>query len=137
MSGKKIKEGLKAPIKHADRKWYAINPKKCGMGGIVNVKPLPRKQDKRFVSGEMYAVVFFPKINGIGNAQWWMDSTETLSRSPEAAISKFMDRIKLGEKWETYQKAGHRVRKVRIVDLGDARKQSRSQSDSFHTVRCP
>ena len=92
-----------------------------GPRGYVLKKPRRQKQDKKFEPGTFYAVIFFPKITGIGKASAnWPRVMETLSQSPEAAISKFMDGIKQGETWETYQDAGHRVRQVKISDLGDA-----------------
>ena len=106
--------------KARDSKFYALvhpgAPK-----GIMTRKPRMKKQDRRAKSGEMYAVIFFPKITGLGKAQVNFYGLEgTLSQSPKAAIAKFMDRIKQGETWKTYSDAGHRVRRVRIVDLGDA-----------------
>lgn len=101
--------------------WELTHP--GGPKGLINrrQKPKERKQDNRATSCEGYAVIFFPKITGIGKANMWMWRTvETVSQTPEAAIIKFMDKIKKGEKWETYYDAGHRVRKVRLVDLGDA-----------------
>lgn len=96
-----------------------------GPGGIMLEKPETQEQDKTFKSGGFYAVVFFPKITGLGKARAdWPDTIETLSNSPEAAISKFMDGIKKGETWKTYEDAGHRVRKVKISDLGDANYES-------------
>ena len=88
--------------------------------GIVLRKPRMRKQDKRAKSCEMYTVVFFPKITGIGTAQVSFYGLETLSQSPEAAKAKFMDRIAKSETWKTYAHAGHRVRRVKVLDLGDA-----------------
>jgi hypothetical protein len=91
-----------------------------GMRGLLLKKPRMRKQDSKFKPGEFYAVVFFPKITRIGSATAaWPSTIETLARSPEAAIVKFMDRIKQGESWETYHDAGHRGRRVKITDLGD------------------
>jgi hypothetical protein len=80
-----------------------------------------RKQDRRAKSDEMYAVVFFPKITGIGKAQIGFYSLrDTLSATPEAAKARFMDGIARGEKWETYHDAGHRIRRVKVIDMGDA-----------------
>ena len=103
-----------------DHKFYAlIHP--GGPGGAVSRKPRMRKQDKRAKSAEFYAVVFFPKITGIGPAGiCHYDINTTISLSPEAAKAKFMDRITKGQKWETYADAGHRIRKVKVLDLGDA-----------------
>lgn len=103
------------------RKFYVLNAVKDGIGGGTYKKPRERKQDKRAKPGKMYAVVFFPKITGIGKARvdfWGLH--RTLAQSPKAAIAKFMDSIRQGEKWSTYAEAGHRVRKVRISDMGPA-----------------
>lgn len=92
-----------------------------GPGGLLTTKPKLRKQDKRAKSKEGYAVVFFPKITQLGAAAiWHREVAETFSQSAEAAQAKFMDGIKQGETWETYHDAGHRVRRVRVIDLGDA-----------------
>jgi hypothetical protein len=99
----------------------ALDAKKHGVGGLIRGKIRWRKQDKRARSAEGYAVVFFPRIHGIGKACIYMFGLDySLSRSPEAAISKFMDRIAGSETWVKMSKAGHRVRKVRVIDLGDA-----------------
>ncbi len=90
-------------------------------GGLVLRKPRKRKQAKRAKSAEMYAVVFFPKITGIGPAHVdFYGVRTTLANSPEAAKVLFMDRIAKGEKWKRYAEAGHRVRKIKVLDLGDA-----------------
>ena len=90
--------------------------------GIVTRKPRLKKQDKRFKPGEFYAVVFFPKITGLGPATAKFPSLmETLAQSPEAAITKFLDKIAQSQTWETYYDAGHRVRKVKVMDLGDVK----------------
>ncbi len=92
-----------------------------GPKGILQGEPKMREQDKSARDGEGYVVCFFPRITGIGAANLnYPGALETFSQTPEAAVMKFMDRIKRGEKWETYRDAGHRVRKVKIVDLGDA-----------------
>lgn len=102
-----------------DSKFYQlVHP--GGPGGFMMKKPRIRKQDKRFKSAEFYAVVFFPKITGIGKASAsWPKTINSLSNSPQAAIAKFLDGIKKGETWETYEDAGHRVRRVKIMDLGE------------------
>lgn len=87
--------------------------------GIVLTEPKLREQDKEALPEEGYIVVFFPKIDCLGPAQIGF-LNRTLSQSAEAARVKFMDRIVPGQTWETYAHAGHRVRRVRIIDLGDA-----------------
>lgn len=105
-----------------DRKieWVGLDPKKHGVGGVIKGPLRYRKQDKRARSDTGYAVVFFPRIKGIGRAHIHMYVRETLSYSPEAAISRFMDKIARSDTWATYFKAGHRVRKLKVLDLGDA-----------------
>jgi hypothetical protein len=89
--------------------------------GVLPEEPAFREQDATAEPVEHYAVVFFPKITGIGHADLrWPSVLETLSRTPDAAICKFLDRLVHGKKWETYHDAGHRVRRVLITDLGDA-----------------
>lgn len=100
---------------------YPLDVKKHGIGGALTVPLERRKQDRIAEAAEGYAVVFFPKYHGIGKAQVnFFGLDRSLSRSPEAAKIKFMDGMKPGEKWETYHRGGHRIRKVRVVDLGDA-----------------
>lgn len=103
-----------------ERKIYGLDPKKHGIGGALLTKPTRRKQDRRAKPLDGYAVVFFPKINGIGPASiWHSSSVETISQTPATAIAKHMDGILKGETWATYQRAGWRVRKIRITDLGE------------------
>lgn len=103
-----------------ERKYYRL----ChpgGPGGIMLEKPELREQDKEAQSAEGYAVVFFPKISRLSPATMnWPRVSETISQTPEAAIVKFMDGLAKSCTWERYHDAGHRVRKVRLVDLGDA-----------------
>lgn len=107
----------KAPRK---RKLYSLNPKKHGLGGLSYTKPTRRKQDRRAKPLDGYAVFFFPKINGIGPAEIWHNAaTGSLSATPAAAIAKHLDGI-VGT-WAEAQRAGWRVRKVRVNDLGDAK----------------
>jgi hypothetical protein len=99
--------------------WALVHP--GGPGGIVTEEPRFREQDETAAPTELYAVVFFPKITGIGDASIaWPAVKRTLAQTPHAAVVKFMDGIAKSERWETYQDAGHRIRKVRLVDLGDA-----------------
>lgn len=91
-----------------------------GPKGLLTEKPVERKQDDIAQPVEMYAVVFFPRLDRLGPAAIYPRVWETLARTPEAAIAKFLDSLVPGEKWETYADAGHRVRKVIIADRGDA-----------------
>lgn len=102
-----------------EKKFYKLDFKKHGIGGYTYTMPKERKQDKKFISGVMYTVVFFPKVKGIGNAQWWTANAANLSQTKEAAVIKFMDSIAKTANWQEYAKAGHKVRKVKIIDLGD------------------
>ena len=88
--------------------------------GIFTEEPKLREQDKEALPTEGYVVCFFPKLDCLGPATLgWYDVMSSFSQTPEAAIAKFMDRIRQGEKWETYADAGHKVRRVRVIDLGD------------------
>ena len=103
------------------RKMYPLDHKKHGVGGLTFVKPTRQKQDRRALPGEGYAVIFFPRIRGIGKAQvHFFGLDRSLSNTASAARVKFMDSIKAGEKWARYAKAGHKIRKVKIIDMGDA-----------------
>jgi hypothetical protein len=99
----------------------ALDNKKHGVGGLIRGKIKYRAQDKRAEPGEFYAVVFFPRIHGIGNASLrFISHMETLSQSPAAAKAKYLDRLAPGQKWADFVRAGHRIRKIRLTDLGDA-----------------
>jgi hypothetical protein len=114
---------MKSKRQQSKRKFrfWELHPDGGAVKGIIQKEPKMRKQDKKFRPGEFYAVVFFPKITLIGKAgAHFHEVSNTISQSPDAAKTRFMDGIKQGEKWETYVKAGHRIRKVRVVDLGDA-----------------
>ena len=103
-------------------KFYALVHPGGPRGGVIATAKRPmrrRKQDRRAKAFDGYAVIFFPKITNLGKARISQMVWNTLAQTPEAAISKFMDGMK-GETWETYHDAGHRVRKVRLSDLGDA-----------------
>lgn len=99
--------------------WALVHP--GGPRGIVHKEPKMQEQDQFALPTEGYAVAFFPKIDCLGPAMLsWPRVEQTFSQTPEAAIAKFMDGIVKGEKWETYQEAGHRVRRLCVTDLGDA-----------------
>lgn len=103
------------------RKFWELDAKRDGVGGATYTKPKRRKQDRRAKSCEGYAVIFFPKITGLWRARVDMMSlAETFSQSPNAAKVKFLDSIAKGCTWAEYARAGHRIRKVRITDMGDA-----------------
>ena len=103
--------------------WALVHP--GAARGIVTEEPKFKEQDAEAAPMDGYAVVFFPKITVVGNASLdYPRVKDTLSQTPEAAIAKFMDELAKSCKWETYHDAGHRVRKVRIIDLGDAEKQT-------------
>jgi hypothetical protein len=107
--------------KKTARKFYPLDHKKHGVGGVV-MKPFkPRKQDRRAKPAEFFCVVFFPTITQIGNASLaYPRIYDTFAQTSETAKAKFLDNMAKGEKWDNYHKAGHRIRRVRISDLGDA-----------------
>lgn len=116
-----------AKASKSKRKWYTLDPKKHGVGGLTLKNPgmKPRKEDKKAKAWEGYAVVFFPQYElGFKASIGFHDTNRTLSQTAEAARVKYSDHIggneSPDEKWKTYHKAGHRVRKVRIIDLGPA-----------------
>lgn len=97
-----------------------LDRKKHGIGGIIATAGLTeREQDEKAKPFCGFAVVFFPRIVGI-KGSYLVGSVETVSQTPEAAIAKFMDRIKVGELWETYNNAGWLVRRIKISDEGPA-----------------
>lgn len=124
-SRKKSARRTKTTALPVKRKWYHLDPKKHGLGGVTHLKPVKRKPDRRASPWEGYAVIFFPQYKVGFKAQVGFQSTnDTLSQTAEAARVRFADNIG-GEgspdlKWAEYHLAGHRVRRVRIVDLGPA-----------------
>jgi hypothetical protein len=100
-------------------KWYElIHPGSCR--GVIDREPKYREQDAFAQPGECYAVVFFPKLDFLAPASMdWPRTRETIASTPEFAIARFMDGIKRGETWATYQDGGHKVRRIQLVDLGD------------------
>ena len=111
--------------KSGGKKLYGLDHKKHGIGGVVTGYPKKRKEDKLATHLEGYAVVFFPQYKLNFRASIWdQNILETLSKTPETAIVKFCDRIggkkTLKQKWKQYSEAGHRVRKVKIIDMGKA-----------------
>ena len=104
-------------------KWYEMDPKKHGMAGLSKFPIKPRKQDHRAKPWYGYAVILFPQYELGWKATIGFHGTqETLSQSAEGARVKYADRIGGKEspdkKWARYHNAGHRVRKVKIIDLG-------------------
>jgi hypothetical protein len=107
------------------KKWYELDPRKHGVGGIQPHMPKPRKEDRRAKSWEGYAVVFFPQYDIGWKATVSFHSTlGTLSQTPEAARVRYADNIggpdSPDKKWAQYHHAGHRVRRIKIIDLGPA-----------------
>lgn len=48
---------------------------------------------------------------------------ETFSRTPEMAKKRWLDDVHEGDKpktWNKYNRCGQRIRKVKIIDMGDA-----------------
>jgi len=103
--------------------YYELEHEKHGMGGLVRNEPKPQEQDKEFLSLEQYAVVWFPKYAGLPPARLTEHHLHTISRTPQLAIEKFMERIAPSETWESYKKAGYMVRKIKIIDLGAVEEQ--------------
>lgn len=99
--------------------YYALNPKVLGVMGIVKGEPVLREQDEQAIAEEFFAVVFFPRLELLGPARVNFFGLH-LSQSREAAIVKFLDSMALEQTWEEYERAGHKVRRVRVTDLGDA-----------------
>jgi hypothetical protein len=101
-----------------NRFWQLVHP--GAPRGLVCKEPEFREQDAEALPVEGYAVIFFPKISGLGRATMAFYSAErTFSQTPEAAITKFLDGLSKGQTWETYADAGHKVRRVKMIDLGD------------------
>lgn len=106
-------------------KWYKLDPKKHGVAGLSRFPAPRKKEDKRATSWEGYGVVFFPQYKiGFNAAVGFHGTEKTLSQTAEAARVRFADGIggkgSPDEKWKTYHHAGHRVRKIKIIDMGPA-----------------
>jgi hypothetical protein len=101
--------------------YFELDYKKHGVGGLTRHEPRWREQDKEATPAEFFAAVFFPKIEGIGDATLG-DShfRDTLAQTKDAAIMRFLDTIAPNQTWEGYEAAGWCIRKVRVIDLGDA-----------------
>ena len=124
MSARK-KFKLNRVVKVGRKKWYEMDPKVTWVAGLSPTRLKRRKEDRRAAPWEGYAVIFFPQYNiGIKASVGFSSTEETLSQTAEAARVKFADRIggkdHPDKKWKGYHKAGHRVRRVRIIDLGPA-----------------
>lgn len=125
-AGKKIIKAAQEAVDVAKGKkkatmYSVLDLKKHGVGGLIKGPIKLRKQDRRASPGEFYIAAFFPKVHGVGKATLgWHSNYETLSKSPAAAKVKFIDRMAKGESWTEYEKAGWRIRKVKISDMGDA-----------------
>lgn len=107
------------------RKWYELDPKKHGISGLSPYMPKPRKQDRRAKAWEGYSVVFFPQYRLGWKAHiGYHDTLQHMSQTPEAARVRFADKIggdkSPAQKWKNYYRAGHRVRKIKIIDMGPA-----------------
>ncbi len=100
------------------KKFYSLDHKKHGIGGVTSIKPARRKQDAKAKSSIRYAMVFFPKIDGIGPAT--LDWDVKLTMRPESADVVFMDNIARDDDLKTYKSAGWRLRKIKLIDMGDA-----------------
>ena len=105
-------------------KFTPLDPKKHGIGGLVRGGLRPKKQDYRFQAETFYAVVFFPKIQGLGKARVYKQGiAETLSHTKEAAIARFDDvhpSVRDKRSWKQSHAAGQMVRRIKIIDLGPA-----------------
>jgi len=123
MAAKKFK--LNRVFKIGRKKWYEMDPKVTWVAGLSPTKLKRRKEDRRASPWEGYAVIFFPQYNiGWKASVGFQGLSETLSQTPEAARIRFADNIGGNDhpdkKWKDFHKAGHRVRRVRIIDLGPA-----------------
>jgi hypothetical protein len=83
----------------------------------------PARKTKRAKPLEGYVVAFFMRPE-VGKQEPIILShviRETLSTTPQMARLKWCDNVHQGQReWKKYQRAGHRIRKIRITDLGDA-----------------
>lgn len=111
---------MKVRRQKATPKLYALDVKKHGVGGLLRHPPRYRKQDKRAKSFECFAVVFFPRVRGLWRAAIYQDVFDKLAQTPAAARAKFLDGLAPLQSWRQYHRAGHRIRRIKITDLGDA-----------------
>ena len=103
-----------------NRPYWVFYPDGTGISGVTFKPPKMRPQHKRAKPVKGYAVVFFPKVSTLPTTEiWGRDIRETFAATPNAAKVKFMDRLSKSCKWKQYHEAGHRIRKVKIIDLGD------------------
>ena len=78
----------------------------------------PRKQDKIFPDETMFAVVFFPKIEGMKARCPAYCVHETAATTANKAKAKFLATTIGG--WKKYNTAGWQIRKIKITDIGRA-----------------
>lgn len=80
-----------------------------------------REQEKEFPPEEMYCVVFFPRVSGMPTVVIYPYMLQsTAASTPEKAKMLFVGGLGGDAGWDQYAEAGWKVRKVRVVDLGDA-----------------
>ena len=79
-----------------------------------------REQDAEFPAEEMYCVVFFPRVSGMPTAVSPYMLQSTAASTPEKAKMLFVGGLGGDAGWDEYAEAGWKVRKVRVIDLGDA-----------------
>ena len=79
-----------------------------------------REQDAEFPAEEMYCVVFFPRVAGMPTAVSPYMLQSTAASTPEKAKMLFVGGLGGDAGWDEYAEAGWKVRKVRVIDLGDA-----------------
>jgi len=83
----------------------------------------PVRKTKRAKPLEGYVVAFFmlPEVGKREPLILPHTVRETLSTTPQMARLKWCDNVHGGTKsWRSYARAGHRIRKIKIIDLGDA-----------------
>lgn len=78
----------------------------------------PKKQDKKFPTETMYAVVFFAKVVGPGTRIYPHGMIETCAHTASKAKHLFLGRT--SDNWRRLKGSGWQVRKIRITDLGPA-----------------
>ena len=82
------------------------------------------KQSKRAARArpvEAYCAIFMPVDHRWKDLRIrHYDMLCTLSFSPAVAKARFLDRLPPGEKWIGYARAGWRIRRIAIKDMGGA-----------------
>lgn len=112
----------------SETKFYSYRSKR-GISGVFTSPPRLRKQDGRARPLVMFACVFFPRLKQLPPASiYGHDVNHRMAHSAKAAILKFMDGKPKTDTWAQYVRAGWKVRRVKLIDMGPVKATPRSSA---------